>query len=151
MLAGPVLALFALGCGGDEEHGGYDDGQQVNCAVEARATPYTPGMTAAGDNGITVELMSSDPAPPIKGNNDWHLRVLDSGGQPMSSATIDVIPTMPDHGHGTDAPIIMPLDEAGEFMVAEVYLRMPGYWQVAVDVTAGNVTDQMIFHICVEG
>lgn len=96
-----VLAALLVGCGGGDA-GGTPAEVSVSCADEPRADAYVATMTKAGKNGeLNITLVSSDPAPPAKGDNDWVLEILDADNQPVPGATLTVTPSMPDEGHGT--------------------------------------------------
>jgi hypothetical protein len=101
---------------------------------------------------LSFVLVSSDPGPPIKGNNTWVVRVLDSANQPVPGATLTVRPYMPDHGHGTPI-VVMPTETSpGTYTLSPVNLFMSGLWQVTIDVSApGGVSDSGVFSFCAEG
>jgi hypothetical protein len=124
--------------------------QSSMCAMETRADTYAAGLSKA-DGTTTVKLLESNPAPPIRGQNDWTLEVLDGSGQPVSGAKITVTPFMPDHGHGTTKPTISEIG-GGKYDAAAIYMYMPGLWQVTVDVTmpTGMTTSSVKFNICVD-
>jgi hypothetical protein len=122
------------------------------CAQDKRADVYMPGMVKMGTD-VEVKLLDSNPAPPIKGTNDWRIEVDDASGHPMDGATIKVVPFMPDHGHGTSVtPTIAPLGQ-GDYSVSSVYLFMPGLWQVTIFITPqGQKTmTSVVYNFCVDG
>jgi hypothetical protein len=143
-----ILALFPAGlsaCGGSTQ----PQMQSSMCDSETRKDVYVAGLSKEG-TGMTVKLLQSDPAPPIRGTNDWTLEILDGSGQPVSGAMLTVTPVMPDHGHGTTAPTI---NEAGggKYTVSKIYMYMAGLWQVTIDVKmpAAMAPSSVVYNICV--
>jgi hypothetical protein len=138
-----------------------DLGGTATCASDTRAETYVPGLSQAGkDHLYMVKLMSSDPGPPIKGNNAWVIAVSDAAsGAPVDGLSIKVTPFMPDHGHGTQIKAAVTAMGGGQYGLDPVNLFMAGLWQVTIDLTAGDVADmasaatvdQVVFSFCVEG
>jgi hypothetical protein len=124
----------------------------IPCADDFRAEHYVAGMKKTGANGQTITLLSSDPGPPIKGNNVWQVSVTDAANAPQSGATLKVNPFMPDHGHGSPAKTaVKPLADPGQYTVAPVYLFMAGLWEITFNVTAlSGVQDVVVFRFCID-
>ncbi len=124
----------------------------MECTGDPRADMYAANMEKVGESGLfTFRLVSSDPAPPVKGTNGWTLEILDDGGMPVDGMTIDVTPYMPDHGHGTSiVPQITDMGD-GEYSVTPLYLFMGGIWEVTIDATSsdGASTDSAVFTFCI--
>ena len=145
-----LAVLPACGDGPAEEH--HQEGEGT-CAGEVAAEPYAAGLVKVGAAGVfTVELASSLPAPPAKGDNRWTLKVRDDHGSPVEGATVSVVPYMPAHGHGaaTD-PVVTPSGAPGEYLADPVNLSMPGVWEITVTVAGDGGTDTAGFVFCVEG
>ncbi len=159
--AGPIFALLLLGsCGSDGSGGGGSSGMgaggaggsnAIGCLTDVRAMTYAANMQLASKEGrLKLVLESSDPAPPIKGNNNWVLKVLDAAGAPVTGATLMVVPKMPDHGHGTSiVPTITPMGDA--YQIGNVNLFMAGLWEVTISVSAAMSSDYGVFSFCVAG
>lgn len=146
-----LASLLLAACGDDGGTNGHADAAPVNCATEDRADPYVAGMTAEGSAGYSVKLVQSTPAPPAKGDNTWELQLLD-GTTPVDGATLELVPFMPDHGHGT--PIGAEVTAGGSdgmYTATPVNLWMPGYWEVTVNITDGSNTDSVVFKTCIDG
>ena len=144
-----ILAAILAGCGS-----GDDDGmvEEVNCADEPRADTYVANLSKEGEAGrLEMVLVSSDPAPPAKGDNSWLVEVNDASGQPVDDATITLTPFMPDHAHGTLIDVVVTPAADGMYDAAPVNLWMPGLWQVTVDAEADGVEDSAVFSFCIEG
>jgi len=125
----------------------------ISCADDPRAERYVAGMQKTGAKGQTiVTLLSSDPGPPIKGNNVWKVLVTDAQSAPQTGANLTIYPFMPDHGHPSPGkPVAKPLAEAGQYTVAPVYLFMAGLWEVTFNVTPLSGTqDAVVFRFCID-
>jgi hypothetical protein len=150
----PCLAL--AGCGDDhgDDHGDHPDAN-IDCSMETRATPYMAGMIEQGDT-VKVALVSSDPAPPGRGDNAWTIQVMDADDQPLDGLTItmdsNVDVFMVDHGHGTPKqPVITPVGSNGEYTLDPINLWMPGYWEVTPHISDGaDLDDEVTFKICID-
>lgn len=160
LLAASALALGAgsVACGGDHDdmHDGghhHDGGMAMNCSDDPRADTYAAGLEKASENGhFTVTLRTADPAPPAKGDNTWTIEIRDAGGTPVEGATLTVTPWMPDHGHGTSIDVqVAAGSDPGTYVLSSIDLRMPGLWEVTIEIDAGGVTDSVVFAFCVEG
>jgi len=140
---------LSLGCSSE---GGHDDGDiEVNCDIETRSDTFAAGMSKLGASGMEFVLVGSNPTPPSKGDNTWTIQVLD-GSTPADSATVGLVPFMPDHGHGTSkTAVATATGEPGTFEISPVNLWMPGLWEVTVDAQDGASTDQVVFSFCIDG
>jgi hypothetical protein len=124
----------------------------ISCSTDVRAQVYTANMVQMGAAGtFKFVLVQADPSPPSKGTNVWSLRVTDASQNAVSGATIDVVPFMPDHGHGTSVtPVVTPAADGG-YTISSLYLFMPGIWRVTINVESGAVKDSAMFFFCIEG
>lgn len=123
------------------------------CEEESRALEYSAGVSVVGDEGvITAALMDASPAPPARYINDWTLAFSASGAQELEGVEVEITPWMPDHGHGTAAPITIEALGGGLFTATGIDLFMVGYWEVHIDVSApdGSWSDRATFGFCVE-
>jgi hypothetical protein len=128
-----------------------------SCTNDTRVDTYTAAMERAGSKGIlTFQLVSSEPAPPAKGNNTFQVVVKDSDGMPLGG-TLGIDLEMPDHGHGTSVTPVVSLDAGSDaYKITPVYLFMPGVWRVELDFYGDSGTDakpidQATFYFCIEG
>ena len=143
-----LSSLMLVACGGTEEP------QPTRCEIETRDIDYVPGMVAAGNDGVfEIELIEAVPAPPDKGDNAWSIELRDiASAAPVSGAAVDVVPFMPDHGHGTSIiPVITEGAEPGHYQIDVINLWMPGFWEVRFDIDIDTGSDLVVFPICVEG
>jgi hypothetical protein len=153
-----LAAALAAGCGGQNDAVDPSvDGSALlySCATETRAVPYTANLSRPSLSGqSTAILVKSDPAPPVKGTNDWTLKILDASGAPESGLTIRASPFMPDHGHGPSVlPVVTPVSgQAGTYLASPVYLFMAGYWEVTFTwQPATGAQESAVFPICIPG
>jgi hypothetical protein len=140
---------------GDTHHEDTDTGSETGgesvCEVETRDDTFAVGLSKSGAL-VRATFVSSDPAPPIKGDNTWVLDFTDLDGAPLSNLELVAVPMMPDHGHGTTInAVVTALDEPGRYQITPVNLFMTGYWETTIDVTlAGGEQDSLMFGFCVE-
>lgn len=144
-----AVAATAFGCS-DDDHDHGDHMAEVDCTSETRADMYVAGLEKTGTQ-VKVSLVS-DPAPPTRGDNVWTLTITDLDGSPIDGLTLDSTPFMPDHGHGTPNQETQSAGTtAGEYVLSPINLWMPGYWEVDIDITGDNVTDNVMFAPCIDG
>jgi hypothetical protein len=144
-----VLAAVAGGCGGTPATA--DSGMLSSCATETRAIKYMPNLTRTSMSGMyTAVLVESQPGPPIKGSNNWTVRILDASGAPVDGLTVKGTPKMPDHSHPTSVLPVVTAKGGGIYEVAPVYLYMPGYWVVTLTLQpASGPADSVTFPVCI--
>lgn len=147
-----VLAMALAACSSsstnEQPDAAVDSGQTVDCTMDPRVDTFTANMTKKSASGaLSVTLVSSDPAPPARGNDTWIVRAQDASGATIPASMLAVDAFMPDHGHGSSVkPTLMPQPD-GSVQVTPLYLFMAGVWRVTF--TAGN--DQVQFFFCVQG
>jgi hypothetical protein len=127
--------------------------EEVSCTDDPRVEIFSEGLKKVGEGGITVTLDGSDPEPPARGENAWHVTVLDADGQPLSSAQLEVVAQMPDHGHmSPTTPEATATDAEGRSTISGLNLFMAGVWVVHLSITvAEKPIDSVSFALCVEG
>jgi hypothetical protein len=146
-----AIFVLAAGCSDDTAPPSPTNDAEVECTGDPRADAYAANMEKLGEGGIfTFRLVSSDPAPPVKGTNAWTIDVLDTSGAPVDGMELDVTPYMPDHGHGTSiVPQITDMG-AGEYSVTPLYLFMGGIWEVTIEASDGDASsDSAVFTFCI--
>lgn len=148
MALGTVATMvLALGGCGSEDNGGNHN--TVDCDEETRDEEFVAGMSKTGEGGMTFALVAADPAPPARNDNAWTL-MLSQDGTPIAGATIEVTPFMPDHNHGTPTVTqILPGLANGEYGLNPVNMFMPGLWEVTIQATKDDVTDEVVFRFCI--
>lgn len=144
------FAIAAAGCGSEDPCGGHShDPACLVCDGDEDPIP----STVEGDSGnLSVELVSSDPGPPIgDSNHTMVVRVLDSTGASVEGATFEKFePWYPAGGHGT--PLVAEVTETapGEYTATQVNFLHPGHWELRIDVADGATTDHVVFTLCIE-
>jgi hypothetical protein len=169
-----IAALAACGGSGSDEGPGAP-APTVSCREDARLDDYTdPGageLDKVGELGVvSFHFFDLEPAPPAKGNNTFHIELspIAAGAAPsgaLSQSELRVDLRMPDHGHGTSVePVVTPGPTSDPsrraFVVAPLYLFMPGVWRLefeAFDTSVGespgiqSMIDRAVLHFCIEG
>jgi hypothetical protein len=167
------LPVLAAGCSGGSATGdgsalATGDSQFMDCSLETRATPYSPGLVVRSTGGqLDVTLVDNRPGtadannPPgnwVKGSNTWDLKVADTSGTALPGLALTAMPKMPDHNHGTSITPVTTDEGGGSYVVSPLYLYMGGYWRVTLDVRAaasdggaasGIRPDSAIFNVCI--
>ena len=141
--------------GGSGGAGGMCNATSTACVCQTDPMDtYVANMAKVGLNQkLTFQLIQSNPAPPIKGSNDWKVKITDMAGAAVSTGlTIRV--WMPKHGHDSPTPTKITYDAASStFDLNPIGLSlMPGIWRVSMTVKdASNVlADQADFDFCVD-
>jgi hypothetical protein len=146
---GVAVLLVASACG---DHSGSHADAGYDCTIEDRDDTYVAGLEKAGEVGtLTFRLLSATPAPPARGDNSWMVEIVDGGG-PVSGATVDVTPFMPDHRHGTPIDAVVTDQGSGQYQVTPVNLWMPGLWETTIEATpSGGALDRVVYRFCIPG
>jgi hypothetical protein len=146
-----AAGLALSGCGSSPPASADATGKLSSCDTETRAIPYMANLTRRSDSGaFTAVLVDSVPGPPIKGSNDWTVRIVDAGGAPIDGLTVTAAPKMPDHVHPTSVLPVVTAKGGGVYDLAPVYLFMPGYWVVTLTLQpASGPSDTVTFPVCI--
>jgi len=113
-----LAAILLSGCGGTASDTG--------AGFPAQALEHV--TSAAGAYGIDVR--TSPTQPPSAGVLSVELRIVDRAGTPAEGLTLDVVPSMPAHGHGASVKPTVSVKGGGVYVVESVGLYMPGAWQL---------------------
>src|SRR6202012_769748 len=105
-------------------------GTESVCDTDSRAEVYAVGLSATAAGGaMKVSFVDADPAPPSKGLNVWTVKITDAADKPVSGASVELLPFMPDHGHGSSInPEVTPMDTEGMYQIKLIDFFMPGIW-----------------------
>jgi hypothetical protein len=142
------LAGLATACAGED----HVDDEVVNCDLETRDDDFVIGLEKIGNaQALSFKLMSSTPAPPIRGDNTWVIQInAMAGGTAVDGASLLVTPFMPDHGHPAGKTVeIEAMPEAGQYQLSPLNFWMPGLWETTVEVTSSGGDDVVVFKFCV--
>jgi hypothetical protein len=122
--------LTALGCSVEPAGG------------EATSFPAKPLTTLHSDaSALTIEVRTAPEQPPGRGVVSVEYRVTDKDGAPVDGLTLEVVPWMPDMGHGSSVKPIVTAEGGGRYVVSNVQLFMPGRWELRT-TTFGPVEDR---------
>ncbi|HEU4734335.1 MAG TPA: hypothetical protein VFT22_40865 [Kofleriaceae bacterium] len=142
-------------CGGG--NAAPDADEAMACVASGRGDIYAVGLEHPGTGGLLdFKLMSADPAPPGRNLNTWVIQVnsMSSGvvGAPATGASMIVTPYMPDHQHGAGAYKVQveAMPDAGQYKLSQINTWMPGYWEITIDATAGEVHDTVVYKFCIQ-
>ncbi len=156
MLVAAAIAGLSS-CSGDdpatehEEHQRTDEmATSVNCQDETRAERFEAGMSKRTEGKLKIVLDSSEPAPPAREDNAWVISVRDQEGDPMLGAELTLDPQMPDHGHGSPREAIVTELGDGQYQAEPISLFMPGFWQIEVAISVGELKESVQFGFCVQ-
>jgi len=142
--------VAAFGCGGMTP-----TDEVVDCSTTTDVDTFVVGLEHRGVAGkFQFALMAIDPAPAVRGDNTWIVRVdrLTQGAveAPIDGATISVSPYMPSHMHYTPITAqITPLT-GGQYELRPVNLWMPGVWETTIQATSGGDSDRAIYKFCIQ-
>ena len=158
-----ALLVVAAGCGsgGDDDAAEGDLEGSVSCTSDPRLDAYSGTLEKAGELGaLSFHFSNFAPEQPSRGNNTFHVQVVDASGTAVSGdgadpayVSLGVSLFMPDHGHGTSVEPAVTFG-AGQYTLAPLYLFMPGVWRIELDAQAGDageMLDRVVLHFCVEG
>jgi hypothetical protein len=141
-------------CGGAEPSSQVDGGPDtdvVTCQNDPRVSAYAANLTKASTSGAyQIVLVDADPAPPALYTNTWTIKVENGSGAPMTDAELNVVPFMPDHGHGTSVKANVTAQPDGTMSVTPLYLFMGGVWRVEFNPQSGT-PDPVDFFFCIAG
>lgn len=136
-LASLSLLFTLAACDSDPE------GAESPCMEEQRA-----GALAVGDSfeagGFEVRVESMSPASAVVGENTWELAVAGASG-----CTVDVVHTMPDHGHGGPMGGVESMGEE-LWEVQNMEFTMGGYWEIDVEITCDDAVAEVPMALCVD-
>jgi len=151
-----LSGLLALGCGTRDEMPTGDGsagsgGSEGNSECAGDFDTYEAGMSRQAEPGdVTVELVESEPAPPVvRSDNTWWLKLTDSEGEALLGAQLLVTPFMPKHQHGSAEVVTTELGD-GRYELSPIDLIMPGVWEIPISITPPDgETSEMTFRFCI--
>ena len=140
--------------GGSAGAGGMCNATSTACACQTDPMDvYTANMAKTGlNNKLTFQLIQSNPGPPIKGKNDWKVKITD--GSTAVGTGLAVRVWMPKHMHDSLTATQISYDSAtSTFRLNPVDLGlMGGIWRISLTVndSSGIISDKADFDFCVE-
>jgi len=99
---------------------------------------------------VRLEPPASD--TPLNRIHAWQVRVTGIDGAPVTQASIGVQGGMPQHGHGFPTqPRVTRELSPGVYALEGVKFSMTGWWDMRLDIRAGDTADTAVFNIIVDG
>lgn len=149
------LPCALLGCSpSDTSTPAHDAGDSglIGCETNPLALKYAENLERVGAaKAFKFILVKADPGPPLRGTNTWKVKVTDASGGAVSGLTLEALPFMPEHGHGTSIEAKATLEADGTFTVTPLTFFMPGLWRTTLTAKAAATTDSAEFYFCVAG
>jgi len=143
-----LVALLAVACSSDEPE------ETPTPEMAAMAMPDTPGDLDMATTKLTedelFQVTISSNLDPLSLNeiHSWTVHVETADGEAVENAEIAVDGGMPDHNHGfPTAPEITEEIGGGEYLLEGVKFSMAGWWELKLDITAGEQSDSVTFNI----
>jgi hypothetical protein len=143
-----LVALLAVACSSDEPE------ETPAPEMAAMAMPDTPGDLDMATTKLTedelFQVTISSNLDPLSLNeiHSWTVHVETADGEAVENAEIAVDGGMPDHNHGfPTAPEITEEIGGGEYLLEGVKFSMAGWWELKLDITAGEQSDSVTFNI----
>ncbi len=145
------LLLAIVACGGTSP----SDDDVVDCSAVTGTDTFVVGLEHRGTAGrFNFALMSIDPAPAVRGDNTWIVRVdrlgSDAVNAPIAGATISVSPFMPSHMHYSPIPAQVTPLSGGQYELRPVNLWMPGVWETTIQATSNGESDRAVYTFCIQ-
>jgi ABC-type glycerol-3-phosphate transport system substrate-binding protein len=112
------------------------------CTASSASSDSFPSTFMTDEGKIKVALSSSPEQPPYAGNDSLQLILTDPNtGKPIDGEQMSLVPFMPTMGHGTSVvPQCQAMGGGGRYVCDNVYLFMPGEWQLRFTFS-GPVSD----------
>ncbi len=101
------------------------------CSGAPGPSAQTFPLEIDSDSGALHLELHTSPEPPVRGSDAVELTVTRTADEtPVDGLTIEVEPWMPAMNHGTSATPTVTAQGSGKYLVTNVYLYMPGLWQL---------------------
>lgn len=107
---------------------------------------------ASRQGSFVVRLEPPESGTPLNRIHAWQVRVTGTDGAPVTQARIGVQGGMPQHGHGFPTqPRVTREVAPGVYALEGVKFSMTGWWDMRLDIRAGDKADTAVFNIIVDG
>lgn len=148
-----ALAAVVAACGNSgedqdttrESTGGQMPGMSMSDVPEDLDTSAEKGS----DGGLfRVSVNSSIDPLPLNQIHSWTIHLQSDDGLPVEGAQIEVGGGMPQHNHGfpTEPEVTNELGN-GDYLLEGMKFSMSGWWELALNITTGDVSDSVTFNI----
>lgn len=146
-----VLALALVGCGGEPAPEPADGFALPD--VDAAPGVGTTGGVVTSKRGVFTLTVTPSPSP-IPLNESFAIEVdvarAETPDVLESDATLQLTARMPEHNHGMLRYPVTERVEPGRFRASGMLFHMTGFWELVVNVQAGDDMDQATMRIDLE-
>jgi hypothetical protein len=103
----------------------------------------SPVATVPSKSGALTVAVCLSQEPPYAGDLNAELTITQtSGNTPVDGLTLQVVPWMPQMGHGTSVVPTIEAEGGGKYLVNNLYLFMSGTWALQTTLS-GAATDSV--------
>ncbi|MBX3603638.1 MAG: FixH family protein [Piscinibacter sp.] len=134
----------------------------LTAVVFAGALPLAACGTAPADLDLTLQhpsrqgkfIVRMEPpatGPALQQLHAWQIHLTTAQGAPVSQASIAFDGGMPRHGHGFPTrPRVTRERAPGVYDLEGVKFSMTGWWDMKLDIRAGDAADSATFNVVVD-
>ncbi|MGO8970130.1 MAG: FixH family protein [Myxococcaceae bacterium] len=119
----------------------FASGLAVACGSSAsiqQGFGSTPLVTVTSASGALQLAVFTNPQPPTDGDVAVRYVITDvASSQLVDGLSLAIVPWMPAMGHGTSVVPSVSAAGGGVYNLTNVYLFMPGQWQLRTAITGG--------------
>ena len=150
-----LTAILLTACGKGADPSGETTPPAAATTTPTPASAVTPPVAAApaeSNNRLFRASVTSELEPVVINQlHSWTLHLQTADGAPVEGATITVSGSMPAHSHGmpTNPQVTADLG-GGNYRVEGIQFQMGGEWEVIFNITAGAVTDAVVFRFTLQ-
>ena len=150
-----LTAILLTACGKGADPSGETTPPAAVTTTPTPASAVTPPVAAApaeSNNRLFRASVTSELEPVVINQlHSWTLHLQTADGAPVEGATITVSGSMPAHSHGmpTNPQVTADLG-GGNYRVEGIQFQMGGEWEVIFNITAGAVTDAVVFRFTLQ-
>ena len=159
-----LTAILLTACGKGADPSGETTPPAAVTTTPTPASAVTPPVAAApvtalgsvapaeSNNRLFRASVTSELEPVVINQlHSWTLHLQTADGAPVEGATITVSGSMPAHSHGMPTNPQVPADlGGGNYRVEGIQFQMGGEWEVIFNITAGAVTDAVVFRFTLQ-
>jgi len=119
-------------------------GETTACSGGAQPGPMTfPSdayLTVVSESRELLVQVRTSPQPPQRGTIGVELVVTSAAdGATRDGLTVDLVPWMPAHGHGTSLVPTVNVEGHGTYLITNVDLFMPGHWELRTTFSGPSI------------
>jgi hypothetical protein len=146
-----LAAVAAAACGSDKtaaDNAGETE-EMGGMAMGAGPEGLDTANERMSDEGLFHVSISSNLEPlGLNEMHSWTIHVETADGQSVENAQIAADGGMPEHNHGfPTAPEVTEDLGGGDYLLEGVKFSMAGWWELKLDITSGEQSDQVTFNI----